>query len=194
MIPRKWSIFKFPEHGATSESFQQSKHCSSPQWFREARTGRIQTRPVYLGQSINHVVGDCSRGQHNCYSTECTCVLNIDLYPSFADVECQAIVQDIGGNSNQAFWIGTSYLVTCAACMPFTSSASDVFGRPRILFLSTFLFTVGTGVCCLSGNIGVLIAGRTIQGIGSGGMYVLTLVIFTDIVPLPQRPRLYGIM
>ncbi|KAG7038303.1 major facilitator superfamily transporter, partial [Colletotrichum scovillei] len=105
-----------------------------------------------------------------------------------------AIVQDIGGNSNQAFWIGTSYLVTCAACMPFTSSASDVFGRPRILFLSTFLFTVGTGVCCLSGNIGVLIAGRTIQGIGSGGMYVLTLVIFTDIVPLPQRPRLYGII
>lgn len=78
--------------------------------------------------------------------------------------------------------------------MPFLASLSDIFGRPIILIGSLVFFTVGTILCCVSNGIGLLLGGRVIQGIGAGGMYVLSLVVFTDIVPLRHRPKYYGIM
>lgn len=36
--------------------------------------------------------------------------------------------------------------------------------------------------------------GRCIQGVGGGGIIALSLVIMTDIVPLRQRPKFYGII
>ncbi|KAF9877104.1 major facilitator superfamily transporter [Colletotrichum karsti] len=105
-----------------------------------------------------------------------------------------AIIQDIGGSSTQAFWVGTSYLISCAVAMPFLASLSDIFGRPIILIGSLIFFTVGTILCCVAGDITLLLVGRVIQGIGAGGMYVLSLVVFTDIVPLRHRPKLYGII
>ena len=36
--------------------------------------------------------------------------------------------------------------------------------------------------------------GRCVQGIGGGGITILGLVIFTDIVPLRFRPKYFGIM
>lgn len=106
----------------------------------------------------------------------------------------QSIIQDIGGTSTQSFWVGTAYLISCAVAMPFLSSISDIFGRPIILIGSVIMFTVGTIICCIAGSIGVLLGGRVVQGIGAGGMYVLSLVVFTDIVPLRHRPKFYGIM
>ncbi|KAF4813215.1 Efflux pump FUS6 [Colletotrichum siamense] len=105
-----------------------------------------------------------------------------------------SIIQDIGGTSTQAFWIGTSYLISCAVAMPFLASLSDIFGRPIILIGSLILFTLGTILCCVASDIGLLLVGRVIQGVGAGGMYVLSLVVFTDIVPLRHRPKLYGII
>ncbi|KAK1574620.1 major facilitator superfamily transporter [Colletotrichum navitas] len=105
-----------------------------------------------------------------------------------------AIIQDIGGTSTQAFWVGTAYLISCAVAMPFLASLSDIFGRPIILVGSLAFFTVGTILCCVADGIALLLVGRVIQGIGAGGMYVLSLVVFTDIVPLRHRPKLYGII
>jgi MFS family permease len=40
----------------------------------------------------------------------------------------------------------------------------------------------------VANNFVVLLAGRSIQGIGGGGIMSLVLIIFSDIVPLRQRP------
>ncbi|KAK1973367.1 major facilitator superfamily transporter [Colletotrichum cereale] len=105
-----------------------------------------------------------------------------------------SIIQDIGGNSTQAFWVGTAYLISCAVVMPFLASLSGIFGRPAILTGSLVFFTTGTILCCVANSIALLLGGRVVQGIGAGGMYVLSLVVFTDIVPLRQRPKYYGII
>ncbi|KAJ0300384.1 hypothetical protein Brms1b_012804 [Colletotrichum noveboracense] len=105
-----------------------------------------------------------------------------------------AIIQDIGGTSTQAFWVGTAYLISCAVVMPFIESVSKVFGRRETLLPCVGLFTAGTLMCCFSYDIALMVAGRVVQGVGAGGMYVLCLVIFTDIVPLRLRFKLYGIM
>lgn len=76
--------------------------------------------------------------------------------------------------------------------MPFLAAISDIFGRPIILISSVVLFATGSAICCSAQHIGVLIGGRSLQGVGGGGITILSLVIFTDIVPLRHRPKWYG--
>lgn len=76
--------------------------------------------------------------------------------------------------------------------MPFLASISDIFGRPILLIFSILMFTIGSIICAVAPDIGTLLGGRSVQGIGAGGIIVLSLVIFTDIVPLRQRPKWYG--
>ncbi|KAH6869069.1 major facilitator superfamily transporter [Thelonectria olida] len=103
-----------------------------------------------------------------------------------------AIVQDLGGTTSQGLWVGTSYLLANAVTMPFLAAIGDIFGRPIILASSVVLFAAGSAICCSARDIGVLIGGRSLQGIGGGGIVILSLVIFTDIVPLRHRPKWYG--
>ncbi|KAK2597793.1 hypothetical protein N8I77_012555 [Diaporthe amygdali] len=103
-----------------------------------------------------------------------------------------AIVEDLGGTATQSFWVGTAYLLSTSVAMPFLASISDIFGRPILLIFSIIMFTIGSIICATAPDIATLLGGRSIQGIGGGGIIVLSLVIFTDIVPLRQRPKWYG--
>jgi len=76
--------------------------------------------------------------------------------------------------------------------MPFIAQLSNAFGRPAILTACLGFFTIGTILCCLANGISLLLAGRVLQGLGGAGVMVLSLVIFTDIVPLRHRPKWYG--
>ncbi|KAI0517802.1 major facilitator superfamily transporter [Xylaria bambusicola] len=104
-----------------------------------------------------------------------------------------AIIEDLKGTTTQAFWIGTSYLLANAVTMPVVCAISGVFGRPICLIFSLIAFSVGTVLCAVSKSIGVLLVGRSIQGIGGAGIHSLGLVIQTDIVPLRWRPKWYGV-
>ncbi|KAH8744755.1 major facilitator superfamily domain-containing protein [Diaporthe sp. PMI_573] len=76
--------------------------------------------------------------------------------------------------------------------MPFLAEASHVFGRAAVLRACIVSFTLGTSFCCLATGITPLLVGRAFQGVGGAGIMVLSLVIFTDIVPLRFRPKWYG--
>jgi MFS family permease len=104
----------------------------------------------------------------------------------------QAIVTALEGTAMQGFWVGTSYLLANAVTMPFIAAISDIFGRPICLIVALIMFTTGSILCAAAHNIGTLLVGRSVQGIGGGGIMVLSLVIFTDIVPLRFRPKWYG--
>ncbi|KAE9565969.1 hypothetical protein CGMCC3_g17851 [Colletotrichum fructicola] len=82
----------------------------------------------------------------------------------------KAIIQDIGGTSTQAFWVGTAYLISCAVVMPFIESVSNIFGRREVLIPCIGLFTAGTLMCCFTPGIALMIAGRVVQGVGAGGI------------------------
>jgi MFS family permease len=62
------------------------------------------------------------------------------------------------------------------------------------LFLALVFFTVGTTVCCTADGFTQLLVGRSIKGIGGGGILVMVMIIFTDIVPLRQRPKWFGLV
>ncbi|KAK8001010.1 Efflux pump FUS6 [Apiospora marii] len=119
------------------------------------------------------------------------CLL-VALDASIIVTSLSEIVIDLKGDTTEGFWIGTSYLLVNAVTMPVIASISEIFGRPLCLEFSLVMFTVGTVLCSTATNISVMLAGRSIQGVGGGGIQVLSGVIMTDIVPLRHRPKWYG--
>lgn len=107
----------------------------------------------------------------------------------------KTLALDFGGTSTDAFWAGTSYLLSCAVCQPFIAALSDIFGRKEMLLVSVIFFTLGTLLCApIAKNFTVFFVGRAVQGIGGGGIITMGQVIFADIVPLRQRPKYFSIV
>jgi MFS family permease len=62
------------------------------------------------------------------------------------------------------------------------------------MIISIVLFFVGCLVSGLSHNFTAMLVGRSIQGVGGGGILALTEIIVTDIVPLRLRGQYLGIL
>ena len=85
------------------------------------------------------------------------------------------------GDESDYTWIGSSYLLAAAAAVPAWGKFSDIWGRKPILLLANIVFFVGSLISGLSINIKMLLAGRTIQGIGGGGLIILANVCISDL-------------
>jgi MFS family permease len=55
-------------------------------------------------------------------------------------------------------------------------------------------FTVGIIICSVSKSSTVLITGRCIQGIGGGGIIVLTYVLMADLFTLQERSKFISLI
>ncbi|KAG1461393.1 hypothetical protein G6F56_005741 [Rhizopus delemar] len=103
------------------------------------------------------------------------------------------IATELNATENQT-WIATAYLVAVNAFQPLSGKFSDIFGRKTIYLFGITLFFVGSFINALSTSINMLIAGRTIQGFGGGGVMSMTYIIVTEVTPLPLRPRFQSML
>lgn len=90
--------------------------------------------------------------------------------------------------------MSTSYLLAVVSFQPVHTSFSNIFGRKPALHFCCFLFCAGLLIFGTASSPRVLILGRTIQGLGGGGLEALSEVILTDITTLEARPRYLGLM
>ncbi|KAI4190384.1 MAG: hypothetical protein L6R41_000836 [Letrouitia leprolyta] len=56
------------------------------------------------------------------------------------------------------------------------------------------VFTVGSIVCAVSYNFTMMLAGRSVQGSGSGGILAMTQILITDMVPLRERAKYFSLI
>ncbi|KAF2663020.1 MFS general substrate transporter [Lophiostoma macrostomum CBS 122681] len=98
----------------------------------------------------------------------------------------------LGGSALEAFWSGTSFLLTSTVFQPVLGSFSHIFGRKPLIYISLALFTVGAIVAAVANNFTVILVGRSIQGIGGGGIISLTEIVVTDLVPLRERGKWFS--
>ncbi|CAH0022309.1 unnamed protein product [Clonostachys rhizophaga] len=103
------------------------------------------------------------------------------------------ITADIGGGS-QFVWIANCFVISSTVLQPLFGQIADIFGRRYPLAFSILVFALGSGIGGGSHNVGMLIAGRTVQGVGAGGIYVLIDIVCCDLVPLRERGKYLGLM
>jgi EmrB/QacA subfamily drug resistance transporter len=102
------------------------------------------------------------------------------------------IVDDLGGLEHIA-WVTSAYLLAQTVATPIYGKLGDLYGRKRILQGAVLMFLAGSALCGLAESMTQLIAFRAIQGLGAGGLIVLTQAVIGDIVSPRERGKYQGI-
>src|SRR6185436_7701310 len=89
-------------------------------------------------------------------------------------------------------WIMVSYLLSAAVVAPVYGRLGDARGRRRMLLVALGVFTLGSLVCGVSQSLPQLVAGRVLQGLGGGGLMVLSQALIGELVPPLERVRFQG--
>lgn len=102
------------------------------------------------------------------------------------------IVSDLGGLDHLS-WVVTAYLLAATAATPLWGKLGDQYGRKRLFQTAIVIFLIGSVLCGIAQNMGELIVFRALQGLGGGGLIVLSMAIVGDIVPPRERGRYQGL-
>ncbi|KAI0100866.1 major facilitator superfamily domain-containing protein [Nemania sp. FL0031] len=103
------------------------------------------------------------------------------------------IIAHIGG-STQYIWIANSFVLASSVLQPLVGQLANILGRKAPTIGSVSLFIIGSGIAGGASNVAMIIAGRAIQGVGAGGIYVLIDIVTCDFVPLRDRGKFLGIV
>jgi EmrB/QacA subfamily drug resistance transporter len=101
------------------------------------------------------------------------------------------IVDDLGGLEHIS-WVTSAYLLAQTAVTPLYGKLGDLYGRKRILQSAVLVFLAGSALCGQSQSMTELIAFRAVQGLGAGGLIVLTQAVVGDIVAPRERGKYQG--
>jgi len=102
------------------------------------------------------------------------------------------IVGELGGLESLS-WVVTSYLLASTIVVPLYGKLGDLFGRKIVLQVAIVLFLLGSALCGLAQNMGELIFMRALQGLGGGGLLVVTMAAIGDVIPPAERGRYQGL-
>ncbi|OAL07683.1 MFS general substrate transporter [Phaeosphaeriaceae sp. SRC1lsM3a] len=98
----------------------------------------------------------------------------------------------LGGSAIEAFWAGTAFLLTSTIFQPVLGSFSHIFGRKSLIYISLVFFLAGSIIPAVANNFTTILVGRSIQGIGGGGIIALTEMVVVDTVPLRERGKWFS--
>ena len=102
------------------------------------------------------------------------------------------IVSDLGGLEHLS-WVVTAYLLASTAATPLWGKLGDQYGRKRLFQTAIVIFLIGSALCGMAQNMPQLIAFRAVQGLGGGGLMVLSMAIVGDVVSPRERGRYQGL-
>ncbi|MGW0737904.1 DHA2 family efflux MFS transporter permease subunit [Streptomyces sp. NPDC002851] len=102
------------------------------------------------------------------------------------------IVSELGGMSHLS-WVVTAYLLAATAATPLWGKLGDQYGRKKLFQAAIVIFLIGSALCGIAQNMPQLIAFRAVQGLGGGGLMVLSMAIVGDIVPPRERGKYQGL-
>src|ERR671935_986342 len=96
----------------------------------------------------------------------CLASLMIVLDVTIVNVALPSIRQDLGFSQTKLAWVVNGYLLTYGGFLLLGGRLGDLFGHRRLFLAGIALFTVASLACGLATTQGVLIAARSVQGIG----------------------------
>ncbi|MGV8876390.1 MAG: MDR family MFS transporter [Rhodoglobus sp.] len=101
------------------------------------------------------------------------------------------IVGELDG-VNHMLWVTTAYILAATIMMPVYGKLGDLIGRKGLFVGAISIFMIGSIVGGLAPDMTWLIVGRAVQGLGGGGLMILSQAIIADVVPARERGRYMG--
>ncbi|MEG9547880.1 MULTISPECIES: MDR family MFS transporter [Streptomyces griseus group] len=102
------------------------------------------------------------------------------------------IVSELGGLDHLS-WVVTAYLLAATAATPLWGKLGDQYGRKKLFQTAIVIFLIGSALCGIAQNMPQLIGFRALQGLGGGGLMVLSMAIVGDLVTPRERGKYQGL-
>ncbi|GAA1508346.1 EmrB/QacA subfamily drug resistance transporter [Agromyces terreus] len=104
-----------------------------------------------------------------------------------------AIMRGLDADLTSVLWVTSAYLLAYAVPLLITGRMGDRFGPKNVYLVGLVIFTLASLWCGLSGDIGMLIVARVVQGLGAALMTPQTMAVITRIFPPDQRGKAMGL-
>src|SRR5688572_29864085 len=103
------------------------------------------------------------------------------------------IKESLGASLSELQWTTNAYNHAFAVLLSVAAALGDRLGRRRIFVAGLAVFVLASIVCALSSSIGILIAGRALQGAGAAMVVPMGLAILSVAWPAEERGKALGI-
>jgi DHA2 family multidrug resistance protein len=114
------------------------------------------------------------------------------LDTTVVNVSLPHIASSMAATTEEATWTLTSYLVANAIVLPMTGWLASMFGRKRLLMISTAGFTLSSFLCGAAPNLAALVLFRIIQGATGGALQPLSQAVLLESFKPEDRGRAMG--
>lgn len=117
----------------------------------------------------------------------CCALFMAYLDDTVVNVALPKIQSSLSSDLSGLQWILNAYTLPAASLVLTSGTLGDIYGRRRVFLAGLVIFTIASVICGFAPNLGILIAGRTLQGIGAAAMVPNSLAILTDTFSDPQE-------
>jgi EmrB/QacA subfamily drug resistance transporter len=103
------------------------------------------------------------------------------------------VVGELNGVEHMA-WVITAFILASTIMMPIYGKLGDMFGRKPLFLFAITVFIIGSAIGGSAQSMDMLLVGRVVQGIGGGGLIILSQASIADVVPARERGKYMGVM
>jgi EmrB/QacA subfamily drug resistance transporter len=126
--------------------------------------------------------------------TLCLASLMIVLDATIVNVALPSIREDLGFSETSLAWVVNAYLLTYGGFLLLGGRLGDLYGHRRLFLAGITLFTLASLACGLSTTQGMLVAARTVQGLGGAVASAVSLSLMMTLFTEPtERAKAMGI-
>ncbi|MCO6383130.1 DHA2 family efflux MFS transporter permease subunit [Oceanicola sp. 502str15] len=103
------------------------------------------------------------------------------------------MVAELGG-VDHITWVITAFLLASTVGAPVSGKLGDLYGRKIVIQCGILIFVLGAAICGFAQSMEMLIAGRAVQGLGGGGLIVVSMAVVADVLPPRERGKAQGLL
>jgi EmrB/QacA subfamily drug resistance transporter len=151
----------------------------------------VETVPggQYRGEGIR-----ARGGQSLALAVLCTLLFLTFLDNTVVSVALGQVYTSLGASPTQLQWVVGAYALTFASLMLACGMIGDELGRKKVMLTGAGVFCAGSVLSALAPNVGMLIAGRAVMGMGAAASEPGTLSMLRQLYPDARaRSRAIGV-
>ena len=121
-------------------------------------------------------------------------LLIVGLDVTIMNVALPSIGRDLHASISGLQWTLDAYTLVLASFLMLSGSTADRLGRRRTFVIGLSVFVVGSLLCSLAPNLGLLIVARMLQAIGGSMLNPIAMSIITNTFTIPhERAQAIGV-
>lgn len=121
-------------------------------------------------------------------------MLTASLGISIASVLLPSLAKSFSASVSDVQWIVLAYLMSMTIAIVSAGRLGDLFGHRRMLIAGLVVFLGASVLCTIAPGLGLLAAGRAVQGLGGAVLMALPMSMARDLVPTTRLGTAMGLL